>query len=792
MIQNRAWRLINIIDTHSEKSKNVANLIGIDNPSTWRSALRNVSVKQSDFLYKSLGRLLEKYPHVQERNELMSQIECGNKNESMLILILMALARGSGDDSTRPVMCRCNQLSSMLGDLGSEPLFKEMISKAISTLSNVMMNAENDNELQLGVRVLDWTLGLDISKIDSTNTSKSSEVVSEKVEVGDELWYIVDSSKEDSERVKVTIETIHTDDYPNLYFTVKVGDTSRQTIPSRLRYEPLPSKQALHKHIPWIEETIASRLVKPHFLSETQEVNEIAAECLNIVISYCGLSGNAGIGSTRYDLFQLLTKLGQEILQQLNSEQLSLLALSLKRLSLALGYGVYTTSSKDNAAIIRYPCDELMSTLLDFYESEKGVLLTEAKAASLLNPSIIMWLTVASNSSLNESNAAQIWSLATTIVSEASEQEFHQNCQAWLNMTMKVYKSMKSASIGLSQDCTAVTMDAEQSIMSNLVQAFVKCEVVNVNEEVVHSISVVKPSWLQKFQSFAFQCMENQSSAAISFGARQQIEGLCECLLSPEKQWCAFQLLSKATKRDYQLYKKDDNLDPSTCKRLDEWLKGYDEDENSEIEEDVLVTGTWMPRRLMKALEEFGEEEIDDIDYDEAALTGKLLQWLICLEFLDAAASSDMRNRTHIGSYVKLTGAIKFVVENALQYATLETRKEADWFRCMSIDNDSNEIPLPQLSTLVLFRSVETVPTLFKSWWNEDCPRSMQNLVNTFVEAMVAPATLRRELDRIRIATNLDEMSVSGSCVSREVVASYVQDEVSQRQSDTFLFTNVY
>jgi hypothetical protein len=44
---------------------------------------------------------------------------------------------------------------------------------------------------------------------------------------------------------------------------------------------------------------------------------------------------------------------------------------------------------------------------------------------------------------------------------------------------------------------------------------------------------------------------------------------------------------------------------------------------------------------------------------------------------------------------------------------------------------------------------------------------------------MVAPEILKRELERIDKSSDLGELSVSGSCVSREVVATYMQDEVS-------------
>ena len=84
---------------------------------------------------------------------------------------------------------------------------------------------------------------------------------------------------------------------------------------------------------------------------------------------------------------------------------------------------------------------------------------------------------------------------------------------------------------------------------------------------------------------------------------------------------------------------------------------------------------------------------------------------------------------------------------------------------------------LSQVSKLVVFRSIQAIPTLCKSWWTDYCPRSLQASINKFVESKVSPETLRLELNRIKKATNLGDMVVNGSCVSREVTATYVQDE---------------
>lgn len=76
------------------------------------------------------------------------------------------------------------------------------------------------------------------------------------------------------------------------------------------------------------------------------------------------------------------------------------------------------------------------------------------------------------------------------------------------------------------------------------------------------------------------------------------------------------------------------------------------------------------------------------------------------------------------------------------------------------------------------FRTVESLPILVKTWYNDDCPRFLRQKLSTFVENTVAPATMQRELVRIKDATSFGEMTVRGSTVSREIIATYQQDEV--------------
>ena len=160
-----------------------------------------------------------------------------------------------------------------------------------------------------------------------------------------------------------------------------------------------------------------------------------------------------------------------------------------------------------------------------------------------------------------------------------------------------------------------------------------------------------------------------------------------------------------------------------------------------------------------------------------AQLMGALLSWITSLEILDVGGSVDMRNRSHISSFIQKTGALGFIMNLASEEADLTISRSEDIFACTTLDGEK-DFTIEKVATLAVFKAVESLPTLVKSWYNDDCPRFLRQKLSAFVETVVAPATLQRELVRIKGATSFDEMSVSGSCVSREIIATYQQDEV--------------
>lgn len=797
----RSWRLIQLLDKRGDESTNRISIVGLGDHNTWRMAMRSQSL--CDFLFQSIVSLLLHFETASDRKRFIMHEDMSN-----VVLMFMALAKGSKLRGDHIETSRCKCVSSLIGGVESfsEDETKSFVATAMDILSTSLRDGSETDQLFFGVAILDWFISQHVDKLKSHIPLDpfNDNVAPAEIEEGQELWYIIDGNDVASDRVKVTIIKVHADDFPNLYFTIQLADESiKQTIPSRLKKSALPSSQpsketkVSDKLMSWIEVTVATKLVMPYLLHETDFSGNVAGECLNIIISYFGLLGGAGIGSLRYDIFQLLLKLEQQIMCDINEENYPMLIDHLRRMSLALGYGQITSPSENNPEIMKFNCKNLMTNLLTLVDKDGFSSFIRDTGFDSFNQSFLMWLSVSVKTSMDESNVSQIYAIASEITSEVVSQQCCEENEEWLLMNLRLMQKMQKSMVHLPQSLKAVTIDSEQSMMSSLVNIFVDCDdqtIASPDTMIEHSSSngedtmVIcasqSPTWLEAMTSFTVRNL-TVSPSSILYGTRIHVEGLCETLLDPNKQWCAFQLLSSLSKVNDALYTKNDNLSSKTIENLDRWLGKLDEEEAAELEEDVLVTAMWIPRHLMRYLEDCVENEDEE---NEFLLKSILLKFLLCLQFLDTAASSDMRNRAHISSYINMTGAVKFVMDVALHFAHLEKPRAAKtWLHSMSLENDSSEFHLADLSTLVLFRSVESIPTLFKSWWNEDCPRSMQFAINHFVEVMVAPETLRRELDRIRVATILDEMSVTGSCVSREIVATYMQDEVSHRKVTTLL-----
>ena len=89
-------------------------------------------------------------------------------------------------------------------------------------------------------------------------------------------------------------------------------------------------------------------------------------------------------------------------------------------------------------------------------------------------------------------------------------------------------------------------------------------------------------------------------------------------------------------------------------------------------------------------------------------------------------------------------------------------------------------ISVSNLASPAVFRTFETLPSLCRRWWEEECPEVYSQRVQSLVERQIAPEILKREMKRMKDAgKNFGAMNVSGSLMSREVTATYIQDDFS-------------
>ena len=223
-------------------------------------------------------------------------------------------------------------------------------------------------------------------------------------------------------------------------------------------------------------------------------------------------------------------------------------------------------------------------------------------------------------------------------------------------------------------------------------------------------------------------------------------------------------------------------IDDETATRLQSWQADLSEMEGEELADDVVAVGRLMPHRMMTDLESW----IEDADFDETLANEDLVlarfsSWLIFLDVLQETTTSDPSTRGSFSSYVRCTGAIRFILNASLLFLPIDRngvlrKTTEDVPTRSSIVTNESSFTASFLSQVLLFRTAEVLPTLTKQWWDDDCPKSLQAAVSEFVEKRVTPGTLRSELQRIS-RTDLGDLSVTGSLVSREVTASYEQDE---------------
>jgi len=778
----RARRLI---DAHLTLGTSFSSLqlVGLSDFSLWQSVA--TGELDGNALFAILTSLLVILDSDVERRSLI--LEADGAFPGLFVNILLAMSDAGVYSSiygSRKSEERCNFLLSFLGsakDIGFGTI-ELWCTQVIEKLAIMMKSPCCDNGSQRNVTVLSVLLSMFLERM--TIDGDFGLVEPTEVKEGQTLWYI----QNDDERVRqeVTVKKVHRDDVPRLYFTISFecenGLQEKQTIPERLRTSSrlltkasIPANEQSKRSkfaLEIFEKVILPSLTVPMHI-ERMSITMAAAECMNIVISRCGIFGKGGIGTFRYNVFQMLQSLQEYAIQMLSAGCIDETCLALQALSRCMGHGGITPS-RVNFDSTRFDPDNSVKAIIALLESKQR--------PPKLDRAVLEWLVVAIPGIEYPELRKEAFALELT-------------CSSRLLSNTQSFERMQSLNLS---DCLLTMKGQLDSIHMNLGDADSEVETVlcteilrlfcdewvvdDVNKWTDHDHSQV-PIWHVPFRDFATTFIENGRDAIVK-GARNNADSLISALTEPKKRWLAFMLLHSAAGMQIPLHDRDslENVNDLTCVRLTCW-KGelVVEEEAEEIEDDVVRVAQWLPPSLMNNVETWIESDLDfNSPSIDCTVIGRMLMWLTVLKCLESAATADLRNRGAFSSYVQKCNAVLFVLDMLLVYLPMNEKRQSKQSSAISMEDillHEENIGIVKLSALALFRTVEVFPTLSKHWWEEDCPKSLSSAVSQFVQANVAPETLRRELRRIGAATNLGEMVVSGSIVSREVVARYTQDE---------------
>lgn len=766
-----AWatRAKKLLDISQSKS---LDDVGLNDTLLWDSA-------QSEFLFLCLMYLLY-LVEARDRQELLFK----NRDEKLFVHILRCVTETSGalTKSFESRTVRNQQLADIVGGHNlSESLLEGCCVYGIDLLSSLANNETSDDEktLNRALTALTFLLSLLFGSVRGRETHDIDDDVNpSSVKEGDSLWY---EKALGEEREKSTVVKVHFDDFPDLYFTIRVNGTNveKQTVARKLKRSPNPhsnetleslvsNDDSMTEIMDRLGHCIVNKLLQPNDIG----TNEVAAECINIIISQCGFAA-LGVGSVKYEVFKMVSSI-ESLLCNTMTAPFNELSLNkciplLRFLSLSMGYGIYTVPSWKNVTVLKLDPSGSINIILDLYENPGWITAQKSDPMQPFHASVTMWLTVALHAITDEETyrraLAAIRLLSDLLLPNADSAS---NSIYILNAAASV--EMASSSF---TDPVLVESEDEKEVLSQLTRFF------------VDSHDSVSSAWTDTFSSL-LQVKGKICRSMFLQGAKSWSNELVDCLFFPQKRWCAFQILDVfATDTDKDSLEVDDSI---IQQQFAAWKVGIDDEEALELEEDIRATASWLPANLMSLLKSMGEAASSLGHEDEDVQVGYLLAWITCLNIMDTAGSADMRNRSSVGAFIKQTNALGVIMEIALSETDLGKGDKEDVFACIELDG-STDFVVSDVALLVLFRTVEALPTLVKTWFNDDCPKFWKQQFSAFVEKRVAPATLQRELDRIKKATCFDEMTVNGSCASREIVATYQQDEV---RSCTLLHSYFY
>jgi hypothetical protein len=456
-------------------------------------------------------------------------------------------------------------------------------------------------------------------------------------------------------------------------------------------------------------------------------------------------------------------------------------ARSLRVLSLAMGLGDVVSASIHNFKLMKFKPEESLKSILQYY----GDNVPNADEMSRIDRCVLEWLTVAIGDVEDETVCRDavgiLYKLAASVLNQSGRSKEDALTDSLL--VMRAVQNAQKAALLAAVD-EGQFNDLVQDIMAGLIKSFAHDWENTIDHDLQYQVLDVDkrtkeqlPVWHESLRSLLVATQELRGGL-IPMAARSNCEGLVENLFSSDKRWFAFHLLDAAARVGQALH-GDYYCGHKTKHGVDKWQEDLLEEEAEELRDDVGLVSQWMPENIMSELESWKEDD-EPHENNEATAIGRMLCWLCFLSFVDSAVATEVRFRGSVSAYLDKARAVSSVLDTALSYLNIAKDRNNKRNIAYTVEDalDSpRSLDVSKLAALVVFRSIEAFPTHSKHWWEDDCPKALSLAVSQFVETKVAPETLRRELNRINNAMNLGDMSVSGSTVSREVTATYIQDE---------------
>ena len=741
--------------------KPAVDILGLNSDGLWLNEIQS-SIKYNHPSYPFLC-LVEFLDMLQdERSKFMFVNPYSNGDENNYLVASLLITAASSEDQIRYGQIQPLQTESLINRIGKDSIVSDTFLKAFCLRAIVSLAQKDENLVGPVIIVLDVLLGLRFGEVECFDASSVNPAAIKEGDI-----YLYKSNEEDRE---VVITKIHRDDFPNLYFTISetMTGSERQTVASRLQHY----KEEKYKENTFRVE-IELMLVESLESVTDADMSLCTAEIYNVIICHLGLQGKPGIGSPRFNVHRrvshiindLITTISQLIdkpsiegdvdpeIELMVSKSLHLF----KCLNMSMGGGRLSRKMYTNYSILRIDPVPLVNIIFNLYDTKK----IYVSSSRLFGFAVLEFIWHSVKCIKQDSSLRKIVALLNLLVPNLlrSDLFLELNTEFIICIIQSLFKAVEfvkkqGISIGIADwNDDSVRIKFTPSVLNAYL------EVPSNSDLDVQMTGFIK---------------EKSNQNGLIDACATNIEKLYDLLFDPSRRIIGLWLISQAAGRGKALFP----IEVTYSGSIFDQISCLTEDEIEDFEMDTHVAARYLPVRLIDIVEGFGKEDGKISPFNE------MLSWITFLRFVQGV-TNDSTIFNAISNYIRATNAVNYILSLIIDRMSFNN-KDKSW---KTIFDDIFEgVPtiedydVSKLAAYSFYLTVQVLPNLSKKWFTDECPRGKQKIVSTFVECHVAPETLKKQLENIQVSlSSLGDMVINGSCISREVIATYVQDEVSCR-----------